>query len=263
LTKGVATLGLFPVTIDVLIAELLVSQSQVAVIALLVFVDLILLISLIFAVYQRDRRYSKIRKSLIPLEEPSIVERAKIILTKFKVSQINIYMTKSDRFRGPPALAVGISRPSLWFSDRMLNGLSPSEVGEIIGHELAHLVERHRIKILVIGFLYTLTGLNLILFTASGMSPPLSLLFLIGGLILILAGSVFVIPYLRRSFEFKADEVAAHILGNPSELASALSKLNEMLSRSSHGSAGRWRKWRASHPPMSERVSRLRQLSKA
>jgi len=157
-------------------------------------------------------------------------------------------------------LTVGTSRPSLWFSDRMLKELSPSEVGEIIGHELAHLVERHRVKILLIGLLYTLTGLNVITFTTSGILL-LPDLVLISGMSLIFAGYVLVVPYARREFEFEADEIAARILGNPDELASALLRVEGMLNRSSSEGMSIWRKWGASHPPMSERISRLRQLS--
>jgi Zn-dependent protease with chaperone function len=260
LTRIVTALGLFPVTMDVVMAELLASRNLVFVIAFLVFVDLILLVSFISAISRRDRTYSSIRKSLIPLAEPEIIETARIVLAKFRISRIDIYLTKSDSFRGPPALTVGISRPSLWFSDRMLEELSPSEVGGIIGHELAHLVERHRIKTLLIGLLYTLTGLNLAFFTTSGILP-LPDLFLIAGLVLIFASYTLVVPYVRREFEFDADEIAARVLGNPDELASALLRVNGMLNRPSQLGMRGWRKWTASHPPMSERVSKLRELS--
>jgi len=142
----------------------------------------------------------------------------------------------------------------------MLKELSPSEIGEIIGHELAHLVKRHRIKILVIGLLYTLTGLDLVFFTISRILP-IPALFLIGGLVLILAGHLLVVPYVRREFELDADEIAARTIGNPDELASALSRLNGLLTRSSQRGKGTWRKWGASHPPLSERISRLARLS--
>jgi Zn-dependent protease with chaperone function len=260
LTKDVMALGLFPVAVNVLVGELLVSGNQTFVIAFLVFVDVILLISFISAIFRRDQRYSRIRKSLTPLTEPAIVETAKTILAKFRIPRIDIYMTNSDSFRGPPALTVGISSPSLWFSDRILRELSPSEIGEIIGHELAHVVKKHRIKILLIGLLYTLTGLNLISLTASRILP-LPGLFLIGGLLLTFAGYALVVPYVRREFEFKADETAARILGNPDELASALLRVEGILNPPSQGSVRRWRRWAASHPPMSERVSRLRHLS--
>jgi Zn-dependent protease with chaperone function len=223
-------------------------------------VDVILLISFTSAISRRDRRYTRIRKSLTPLAEPAVIEAAKTVLAKFGASRVNIYVTKSESFRGPPALTVGTSRPSLWFSDRVLKELSPSEVGEIIGHELAHLVEKHRIKTLLIGLLYTLTGLNVITFTTSGILL-LPDLVLIGGMSLIFAGYVLVVPYARREFEFEADEIAARILDNPDELASALLRVEGMLDRSGSQRMSRWRRWGASHPPMSERISRLRQIS--
>jgi len=261
LTKIVTALGLFPVALNVLIiGELLASRSQVFVIAFLVFADVILLISFVSAISRRDRRYSRFRKNLTPLAEPAIIETAKTVLEKFSTSRIDIYLTKSDSFRGPPALTVSISRPSLWFSDRVVRELSPSEVGEIIGHELAHLVKRHRIKILLIGLLYTLTGLNLIVFTTSRILP-LPDLFLIAGLVLTFASYALVVPYVRREFEFDADKIAARVLGNPNQLVSALLRVDGMLNRPSHLGTRGWRKWTASHPPMSERVSRLRQLS--
>jgi len=260
LTRIVTALGLFPVAMNVVMAEFLASRNLFFVIAFLVFVDTILLISFIPAVSGRDRGYSAIRKSLIPLSEPEIVETATIILAKFGISRIDIYLTRSDSFRGSPALTVGISRPSLWFSDRMLKELSPSEIGEIIGHELAHLVKRHRIQILLIGLLYTLTGLNLVVFTTSGILP-LPDLFLIAGLVLAFASYALVVPYVRREFEFDADKIAARVLGNPDELVSALLRVDAMLNRPGHLGTRGWRKWTASHPPMSERVSRLRQLS--
>ena len=261
MTKIVTALGLFPVALNVLIiGELLASQSQVFVIAFLVFADVILLISFVSAISRRDRRYSRFRKNLTPLAEPAIIETVKTVLEKFRISRIDIYLTKSDSFRGPPALTVGISRPSLWFSDRVVRELSPSEVGEIIGHELAHLVKRHRIKILLIGLLYTLTGLNLIVFTTSRIWP-LPDLFLIAGLVLIFASYALVVPYVRREFEFDADKIAARVLGNPDQLVSALLRVDGMLNRPSPLGTRGWRKWMASHPPMPERVSRLRQLS--
>jgi len=241
-------------------AEFLASRNLVFVIVFLVFVDLILLVAFISAIFQRDKRNSMLRRTLTPLTEPAIIETAKTILAKFKVTNVSIYVTRPDTFRGPPALTIGISTPSLWFSDRMLKELSPSEIGEIIGHELAHLVKRHRIKILVIGLLYTLTGLDLVFFTISRILP-IPALFLIGGLVLILAGHLLVVPYVRRGFEFDADEIAARTIGNPDELASALSRLNGLLTRSSQRGKGTWRKWGASHPPLSERISRLARLS--
>ena len=259
MTRNVTGLALFPIVIDVAIAEFLAVRNLVFVMGFLVFVDLILLVSINSAVSRRDRRYSSIRKGLIPLAEPEIVETARIILAKFGISQADIYLTKSDSFRGPPALTVGISRPSLWFSDRMLKELSPSEVGEIIGHELAHLVKRHRIKILLIGLLYTLTGIDLAVFTTSRILPAPAL-FPVAGLALTFASYTLVVPYARREFEFDADEIAARVLGNPDELASALLKVNGMLSRPSNLDTSGWRKWTASHPPISERVSKLRQL---
>src|SRR5438132_2615671 len=91
----------FPVALNVLIiGELLASQSHVFVIAFLVFADVILLISFVSAISRRDRRYSRFRKNLTPLAEPAIIETAKTVLERFRISRIDIYLTKSDSFRG-------------------------------------------------------------------------------------------------------------------------------------------------------------------
>lgn len=182
--------------------------------------------------------------------------------------QANAFATGRSPSRSAVAVTAGITKL-----------LSPDELRGVIAHELAHIQNRDTLIQSVaatIGGAITYLAYMLMWFGGSNDSP----LGLIGSLAMVLLAPIaasLIQMSISRQREFSADATGAQISGNPESLASALLRLEEGAQNtpmevnqateclyivkplSGKGIAGLF----STHPPIEERVSRLRQMRPA
>ncbi len=156
------------------------------------------------------------------------------------------------------------------FFDTLLKQLSPGEIDAVLAHELGHYKRRHIIKRIVLLFALSLAGFALLGWVSSqawfysglGVMPsldtPNDALALILFLMVVPLFTFFLSPLmaqLSRKHEFEADAYAVeHTNGN--DLASALLKLYKD-NASTLTPDPVYARFYYSHPPASERLSRL------
>ncbi len=182
--------------------------------------------------------------------------------------QANAFATGRSPSRSAVAVTAGITRL-----------LSPDELRGVIAHELAHIQNRDTLIQSVaatIGGAITYLAYMLMWFGGDNDSP----LGLVGSLAMVLLApmaATLIQMSISRQREFSADATGAQISGNPESLASALLRLEEgaqanpmevnqateclyiVKPLSGKGLAGLF----STHPPIEERVKRLRQMRPA
>ncbi len=167
----------------------------------------------------------------------------------------------------------------------LLELLSPRELRGVLAHELAHIKNRDILVSSVAAVLATaLTSLaNLVQFSAlfggshsdeeEGGSP-------LGALALAFVAPIaatLVQMGISRSREFMADETGARLSGDPEALASALARLSRAAERlpgeaqpataslfivNPLAGLGSLLRWFSTHPPIEQRIERLRRLAR-
>jgi len=156
------------------------------------------------------------------------------------------------------------------FFDTLLKQLSPEEIDAVLAHELGHYKRRHILKRIVLMFALSLAGFALLgwvssqawFFSGLGVTPsmdtPNDALALLLFMMVVPLFTFFLSPLmaqLSRKHEFEADAYAvAHTNGN--DLASALLKLYKD-NASTLTPDPLYARFYYSHPPASERLSRL------
>lgn len=172
----------------------------------------------------------------------------------------------------------GPGNASVCFTTGLLNSMSEREVVGVLAHELAHVKNRDTLTMTVVASIATAVmwiSHMAILFgrgnNGQGVNPLAALLVFIVGPI----AAMLIQMAVSRTREYAADEYAARLMGDPEPLASALESLGRQVpmipSRTAQpetahmyianplrmeGLAGLF----ATHPPVSDRVRRLRQL---
>ncbi len=156
------------------------------------------------------------------------------------------------------------------FFDTLLKQLNPDEIDAVLAHELGHYKRRHILKRIVMMFALSLGGFALLgwvssqawFFSGLGVTPsmdtPNNALALLLFMMVVPLFTFFLSPLmaqLSRKHEFEADAYAvAHTNGN--DLASALLKLYKD-NASTLTPDPLYARFYYSHPPASERLSRL------
>lgn len=209
-------------------------------------------------------------------EAPQIYQMVRELTTAAKMpmpslyvipqSQANAFATGRSPSKAAVALTAGITQL-----------LSPDELRGVIAHELAHIRNRDTLIQSVaaaIGGAITYLGYMLLWFGGDGESP----LSLIASLVLVLlapiAATVIQLS-ISRQREYSADATGAQISGSPESLASALLRLDEgskanpmevneateclYIVKPFSGKKGLANLF-STHPPIEERVDRLRQM---
>ncbi len=222
---------------------------------------------------------------LTPTEAPEIHQMVDELAQRGGLPKPRIYMIPSE---APNAFATGRNpeHAVVAVTQGIVRLLNPEELKGVLAHELGHVKNR---DILIGSIAATLAGVVMMLASMARFAA----IFGIGGsddddggnifgliLMSILAplAAMLIQMAISRSREFLADQTGARLAGNPRSLASALEKLataskripmQEASQATAHMfivnplSGGGFSKWFSTHPPMEERVRRLRSMAVA
>jgi heat shock protein HtpX len=209
-------------------------------------------------------------------EAPKLYQSVRELTTRAGLPMPRLYVIPQDQpnafatGRNPQHSAVAVTRG-------ILNLLSEDELRGVLAHELAHI--RHR-DILIqsvaatIGAAITYLGYMLLWFGGDEDSGPLGLVASLALVLLAPIAATIIQLSISRQREYAADAGGAAICGNPESLASALLRLEQGAAAmpmqvnqaaeplyivkpfASKGIAGLF----STHPPIEERVKRLRQM---
>lgn len=210
-----------------------------------------------------------------PLEAQGLVEEVRTLAERAGVHVGRVLtMDASRRSAHSNAYFTGIGRTKrVVLFDTLLDQLSRREVLSVLSHELGHWQKRHIQKrllsmyALALGVFFAVFHLTAWpelpqLVGASSASFPARLV------ILAVAGSVvsFVITplasFISRRHEWEADRFASELWGAPGDLADALVKLSRENLANLHPHP-LYAAFYYSHPPVLERVGKLRRLQHA
>jgi len=223
-------------------------------------------------------------KELTPSEAPEIHQMVAELAQNAGLPKPRIYLSET-----PNAFATGRNpeHAVVAVTQGIVRLLQPDELKGVLAHELGHVRNR---DILIGSIAATLAGVVMMLASMARFAA----IFGIGSsdddrgggnifsliLMSILAplAAMLIQMAISRSREYLADETGARLAGNPKSLASALEKLayaskripmQEVKPATAHMfivnplSGGGFASWFSTHPPMEERVRRLRAMSLA
>ncbi len=178
----------------------------------------------------------------------------------------------------PNAFATGRSpkKSAVAVTQGLLSTLSEDEVRGVLAHELAHIRNRDMLTTTIaasIGMAITYIAYMFMWFGGDDESP-LGLIGSLGLIILAPISATLIQLAVSRQREYSADATGADISGNPESLASALLRLQEgaattpmQVNQAAEPlyivkpfSGGGFSKLFSTHPPIEERVRRLRQM---
>jgi heat shock protein HtpX len=215
-------------------------------------------------------------KPISEAEAPKLYRAMQELTTRAKLPMPRMYVIPQDQ---PNAFATGRDprHSAVAVTRGILNLLSEDELRGVLAHELAHV--KHR-DILIqsvaatIGAAITYLGYMLLWFGGDDNDSPLGLVASLALVLLApLAASIIQLS-ISRQREYAADAGGAAICGNPESLASALLRLEqgaaampmhvnqaaEPLYIVTPFSGGGFARLFSTHPPIEERVKRLRQM---
>ena len=224
-------------------------------------------------------------KELTQSEAPKIHEVVAELAQKGGIPKPRIYLIPSET---PNAFATGRNpeHAVVAVTQGIVRLLDDDELKGVLAHELGHVKNR---DILIGSIAATLAGVVMMLasmarfaaifgFGGSDDDEGGGIIGLILMSILAPLAAMLIQMAISRSREFLADETGARLAGNPRSLASALEKLataskripmQEASQATAHMfivnplSGGGFTKWFSTHPPVEERVRRLRGMATA
>src|SRR5215203_2094458 len=233
-----------------------------------------------FAYFFSDKMALKMSRAQ-PIDEseaPRLYQMVRELTTRADLPMPRLYVIPNDQ---PNAFATGRSpnHAAVAVTSGITRLLSEDELRGVISHELAHVRNRDILTQSVasaIGAMITYLAYFFMWFGGDDESP----LGLIGSLALVLLAPVaatLIQLAVSRQREYSADATGAEISGNPESLASALLRLEEGVKAAPMQvnqateplyivkpfSGGGIASLFSTHPPIEERVRRLRQLRPA
>lgn len=212
-----------------------------------------------------------------PLEDESLKTRVTALMARCGFAAKGLFvMDGSKRSAHANAYFTGFGAAKrVVFYDTLLKQLNPAEVDAVLAHELGHFKHKHIIKRIVSMFAVNLVGFALLgwvstqtwFYTGLGVRPSLSggndALALLLFMLVVPLFSFFIAPWFAQSsrkHEFEADAFAISQTDSK-DLASALLKLYQD-NASTLTPDPIFVKFYYSHPPASERLSRMNRLPK-
>ena len=214
-------------------------------------------------------------KPLSEQEAPRLYQMVRELTTRAGLPMPRLYMIPADQ---PNAFATGRNpkHSAVAVTSGITKLLSEDELRGVISHELAHVRNRDILTQSVasaIGAMITYLAYFFLWFGGDDESP----LGLIGSLALVLLAplaATLIQLAVSRQREYSADATGAEISGNPESLASALLRLEEgakampmQVNQATEPlyivkpfSGGGFASLFSTHPPIEERVRRLRQM---
>lgn len=191
---------------------------------------------------------------------------AKADLAVSKVLQVDA----SRRSTHSNAYFTGLGRQKrVVLFDTLLQQLSKEEILAVLAHELGHMKKRHIVKRMVLmaaaaliycWLAYVLIGWpglpQLVGLTAASFYARVVILFFLAGILTFPLTPLF--SLLSRRHEFEADRFAGELHGNPEDLATALIKMSRENLANLHPHPV-YARFYYSHPPLVERVGKLRE----
>ncbi|MBO8129028.1 MAG: zinc metalloprotease HtpX [Peptococcaceae bacterium] len=239
----------------------------------------------LFSYYYSDKMTIAMTKSrpLSQEEAPDIHEIVERLAVKAGIPKPRVYLTPMAQ---PNAFATGRNpqHAAVAVTDGLMRLLNREEIEGVLAHEIAHIKNR---DILVSTIAAALAGAitmianvlqwGLIFGMGRGDDEGEGIGGLLGTLVMIIVAplaAMLVQMAISRSREYLADAVGAHLSGNPDGLANALLKLEQAAHRipsqvnpaASHMfivhplSAQSMANLFSTHPPIKDRVERLRKM---
>ena len=246
----------------------------------LIFLGIALLINL-GAYWFSDKIALKMARAK-PIEEseaPRLYQIVRELTTRADLPMPRLYMIPQDQ---PNAFATGRSpkHSAVAVTRGITRLLSEDELRGVLAHELAHVRNRDILTTSVasaIGGAITYLGYMLLWFGGEDDESPLGLIASLALVILAPIAATIIQLAISRQREYSADATGAEISGNPESLASALLRLEEgakaipmQVNQAAEPlyivkpfSGGGLASLFSTHPPIEERVRRLRQMRPA
>jgi heat shock protein HtpX len=213
-------------------------------------------------------------KPLSEQEAPRLYQVVRDLTTRAGLPMPSIHLIPQDQ---PNAFATGRSpdKAAVAVTQGILQLLSEDELRGVLAHELAHIRNR---DVLIQSVAATIGGAitylaYMLMWFGGDNDSPVGLIGSLAMVILAPLAATIVQLAISRQREFSADATGADICGNPESLASALLRLEEgakeipmevnqaaeplyIVKPIRGGLAGLF----STHPPIEERVKRLRQM---
>ena len=221
-------------------------------------------------------------KPLGKKDYPFVNKMVKNICQKARIPEPKLFFGEDSQ---PNAFATGRNpqHSSVFLTKGLLENLSETEIEGVLAHEISHIKNRDILLATVASVVASLV---------TGISTLMRWSFFFGGsdenrnplveilTILIAPIAAFIIQMaISRSREFKADETGAKLAGNFEGLASALQRIDFLAKKTSpseanpafanlyicapfrgRGSLQFFQKMFSTHPPVAERIERLREV---
>ena len=217
-------------------------------------------------------------KEVSEQEQPGLHRMVAEVATLAGLPKPKVYLIQND---APNAFATGRNpeHAAVAVTTGIMRILSDRELRAVLGHELGHVKNR---DILISSIVATIAGaismLALIsLFFRNNRSPYAMVAFLVAWIVAPLAAGI-IQASISRTREFQADRTGAELTHDPASLATALEKLHQgvkerpmeatpMAESTAHlyivhpFKAGGIANLFSTHPPLEERVKRLRDIA--
>ncbi len=193
-----------------------------------------------------------------PLERPDLHAHFARVFEGARVPRPTLWRAGVEGGRLANAFAmITLNRRGVLFFDSLLDLLPPEQITAILAHEVAHLEQFHRRRLL--GIYITMTSLIVLLMTGSGVAALLVPGFEEWSWIVSVAG-VFAAMWLRarrmQTHETDADLRAIELCGDPESLIRGLIRIYEI-----NHIPRRWSSMteeRATHPSLARRIRTIR-----
>jgi heat shock protein HtpX len=224
-----------------------------------------------------------------PQEQPELHQMIARLAERAGVPNPAVYMTPAEQ---PNAFATGRNpkHAAIAVTAGIQRALGPRELEGVLAHEMAHIANRDiliaSIAAMVAGAISAIANfLQFSLLFGGDDENPLGLIGTIATIILAPIAAVIIQLAISRQREYVADATGAEYVGDPNPLADALETLHRTASAipmrvnpaaeplyivnplqayaHSRGGAGIFAKLFSTHPPMEERVARLRRMAGA